>query len=179
MSIIRILKYSFDKRLSRFHRFRIWKKYGDETKYHFCDSHFSIGNFTYGIPHIAVYDPNAHLHIGKYCSIANGVTIMLGGQHHSEWASTYPFYKRTDIFNNAIGMKDIPARDTHIGNDVWIGRNATILSGVNIGDGAIIGACAVVSKDVPPYAVVVGNPAKIIKYRFNDETIKGLLRAKW
>lgn len=82
-----------------------------------------------------------------------------------------------------IGIINTPSldkrRDTIIGNDVWFGTNSTIMLGVKIGDGAIIGACSVVTKDVPPYSIVAGNPAKIVRYRFPDEIIEQLLKIKW
>ena len=85
-----------------------------------------------------------------------------------------------EYIDQGMGLPCTPNRgDTVVGNDVWIGQNATILPGVHIGDGAVIGANAVVAKDVPPYAVVVGNPAVIKKYRFDQETIDLLLKLKW
>ena len=119
--------------------------------------------------------------IGKFCAIARGVEFVMNGANHMlDSFSTYPF----EIIDEFKGLaRPFASRgfrgDTVIGNDVWIGQNATILPGVHIGDGAIIGANAVVSKDVPPYAVVVGNPAVIKKYRFDEETIKTLLKLKW
>ncbi len=107
--------------------------------------------------------------IGKYCSIGYGVDIGMF-EHPTDMVSTSP--KLYDEFNC---IKNIPV----IGNDVWIGSKAIILQGVKIGTGAIIGAGAVVTKDVPPYAIVVGVPAKIIKYRFDSEIIDKLLCTKW
>lgn len=103
--------------------------------------------------------------VGRYCSIANLVTI--GAQpHRLNWLGTYPF----------LQLATVP---TFIGNDVWIGSGAVILAGVRVGDGAVIGAGSVVTKDVPPYAIVVGNPAKVKRYRFTPEVIEGLLETKW
>ncbi len=119
--------------------------------------------------------------IGKFCAIAQGVEILMNGANHCmNGASTYPFY----IFNG-WGLRKWPRQkltikgDTIIGNDVWIGQHAVILPGVKIGDGAIIGAYAVVAKDIPPYTVAVGNPAKVVKKRFSDKVIKHLLKIKW
>lgn len=110
-------------------------------------------------------------HVGKYCSIALNVTIG-ADRHPTDWLSTHPFqYNGTDNFEHV--------KITTIGNDVWIGTNAVILTGVYVGDGAIIGASAVVTKDVPPYAIVAGVPAKIIRYRFNQDIINKLLELKW
>jgi len=118
------------------------------------------------------------LEIGAFCSIAVGVKIFLGGEHRADWVTTYPFsvlWKCASSFSGHPKSKG----DVVIGNDVWIGTEAVILSGVKIGDGAVIAARTVVAKDVPPYAIVVGNPAKIIKRRFNDEVIGRLLLVKW
>jgi virginiamycin A acetyltransferase len=140
---------------------------------------YSIGKFTYGQPTIKKWnkDGESTLKIGKYCSIGEGVTILLGGEHKSNWVTTYPF----DAF--VSDFKDLPLNSSKggvtIGNDVWIGMNALILSGVCIGDGAVIGADAVVAKDIAPYSVVVGNPAKVIRKRFDDGTIEKLLKIKW
>jgi acetyltransferase-like isoleucine patch superfamily enzyme len=116
--------------------------------------------------------------IGSFCSIAHRVTIHVGGGHGAELVSTYPF----DYF---LLRRPKPHRTyrttppTVIGNDVWIGAGATVLSGIHVGDGAIIGSCAVVASDVPPYAVVAGNPARTIRFRFRDEIIAALLRIEW
>ncbi len=120
--------------------------------------------------------------IGKFCAIAKDVTfIMNGANHKSTGFSTYPFF----IFGNgweksAPQPGDLPFKgNTEIGNDVWIGYNATIMPGVKIGNGAIIASKSVVTNDVPAYAVVGGNPAKIIKQRFDDKTINALLSIAW
>ena len=142
---------------------------------------FEIGEFTYGCPHVIQWDDSTYLHIGRFCSIADEVTIMLGGNHRTDWVTTYPFNVLSEHFPKASNLKGHPATkgDVWIGNDVWIGRGVTVLSGVHIGDGAVIGANAVVSKDVEPYAVVVGNPGKMVKKRFDDATIKSLLEIRW
>jgi acetyltransferase-like isoleucine patch superfamily enzyme len=142
-----------------------------------------IGDYSYGCPNILHYGEKAKLKIGKYCSIALGVDIFLGGNHRVDWVTTYPFSapELNEIWPEAKNIIGHPATkgDVEIGNDVWIGHNATILSGVIIGDGAVIGSNAVVTKNVRPYAIVVGNPAKEIKMRFDDETIEKLLKMKW
>lgn len=118
--------------------------------------------------------------IGNFTSIASGV-ILGGARHPMEWLGMSPvFYKGRDSIKKKFVEFDIPsAKRVTIGNDVWIGRNAIVLSGVSIGDGAVVGAGAVVTKDVPPYGIVAGNPAKLIRYRFNEERINSLLRIKW
>lgn len=151
------------------------------TKDLLVGSLFEIGDYTYGCPNVMYWDESTRLHIGRFCSIADGVTILLGGNHRMDWVTTYPFNVLFEPFPNADNIKGHPATkgDVWIGNDVWIGHGATILSGVHIGDGAVIGAEAIVTKDVSPYSVVVGNPAKEIMKRFNEETIKALLEIKW
>jgi len=118
--------------------------------------------------------------IGKYCSIGSGaVFVMAGNQgHRSDWVSTFPFYYQANIFKEAKDPYE-KVGNTTIGHDVWIGSEAMIMSGVTIGTGAVIAARAVVTKDVPPYAIVGGNPIDIIKYRFSKEKIEELLKLKW
>ena len=118
--------------------------------------------------------------IGSYCSIGSGAVFMMAGNqgHNKEWLSTYPFYFQANIFKDAKnGFKK--AGNTVIGNDVWIGSEAMIMSGITIGHGAIIAARSVVVKDVEPYTVVGGNPSVLIKSRFEEKEIKQLLKMKW
>lgn len=124
---------------------------------------------------------NDKLVIGKFCQIAAGVEfIMNGANHQMNSVSTYPFYIFKGFNQQAPHLSHMPHKgDTIVGNDVWIGQNSTILPGVKIGDGVIIGANSVVAKDILPYSVCVGNPAKTIKRRFDDEMIELLLRLKW
>ena len=143
-------------------------------------SMYSIGKYSYYVNQLNVLggENQVPLKIGKFCSIAQGVTILLGGGHRPDWITTYPFSYIFDEFKNTPGL---PATKggVVIGNDVWIGMNTLILSGIQIGDGAIIGAHSVVTKDVEPYTIVAGNPAKVIRKRFDQETIDALLRIKW
>lgn len=136
------------------------------------------GDFSYGIPRLMYWDDKTSLTIGKFCSIAEGVTIMLGGEHRTDWITTYPF---NALVNELSEIKGHPATkgDIIIGNDVWIAGGAKIMSGVTIGDGAVIGANALVTKDIPPYAICGGVPAKVIRYRFDKRTIKKLLEIQW
>lgn len=151
------------------------------TKDNFNNSDYTIGDFTYGVPMILNWGDGSKLRIGKFCSISGNVTILLGGNHRTDWISTYPFPILKDIFPNAKFLKGISTSkgDVNIGNDVWIGRGATILSGVTIGDGAVIGANCVVSKDVLPYSIMVGNPGRPVKKRFSEENIEKLLSIQW
>lgn len=140
-----------------------------------------IGEYT-TIPNVQILTWNSSdtVKIGKFCSIASGVKILGGGNHRIQRVTSYPLKyvllynmrKRTDDCSESRGP-------TVIGNDVWIGLDAIVLSGITIGDGAVVSAGAVVTKDVPPYAIVGGNPAKIIAYRFSEEQIKDLLKIKW
>jgi acetyltransferase-like isoleucine patch superfamily enzyme len=103
---------------------------------------------------------------------------MLGGNHRTDWITTYPF---TVIYKEFNGISGHPKREKEIiiGNDVWIGQDAFILPGANIGDGAVIGARALVSKSVEPYSIFVGNPGETIRKRFDEKTIERLLEIKW
>lgn len=119
--------------------------------------------------------------IGKFCQIGAGVEFVMNGANHQMNAvSTYPFYIFGSWDQSAPSKEDLPFKgDTVVGNDVWIGQNSTILPGVHIGDGAIIGLNSVVTRDVPPYTIVAGNPAKTVRKRFDDELIDLLLKLKW
>jgi virginiamycin A acetyltransferase len=142
----------------------------------------NVGEYTYGHKNIKEYfvNPNGRLFIGKYCSIAEGVKVWLGGNHNINYISTYPFgLVHRDKFRYVCPMQPSTKGNVVIGNDVWIGANATIMSGVNIGDGAVIANNSHVVKDVEPYSLVGGNPAKEIRKRFNKEDIEFLLDFKW
>ncbi|MBL3609231.1 type B chloramphenicol O-acetyltransferase [Rhodovulum sulfidophilum] len=120
--------------------------------------------------------------IGSFCSIGSGAAFVMAGNqgHRNDWISTFPFYWMSEVpaFEGAEnGYR--PAGDTVIGNDVWIGSEAIIMPGVTIGDGAVIGTRAVVTRDVEPYAIVGGNPARIIRKRFGDDCIALLLDLRW
>lgn len=147
-----------------------------------------VGDFTY----IADTDFESHvthfypwskdkLIIGKFCQIAEGVEFMMNDANHQMNAvSTFPFYTLEGWDMEPPKADDMPFKgDTVIGNDVWIGQNATILPGVHIGDGAIIGANSVVGSNVDPYTIVVGNPAKSVQKRFDDELISLMLEWNW
>ncbi|MBP6892496.1 CatB-related O-acetyltransferase [Candidatus Babeliales bacterium] len=147
------------------------------------NSCIKVDKFTYiskGI-HVREWGEGAPLSIGKFTAIADDVTVFLGGNHHIEWITTYPFGQiHQDYFSN----EDITGYPTTkggvtIGNDVWIGSQAIIMSGITIGDGAVIATHSVVVKDVEPYAIVGGNPAKFIRYRFDEQTRQALLKLRW
>ena len=124
---------------------------------------------------------NDKLIIGKFCQIASGVEFVMNGANHQMNAvSTFPFYTLEGWNQTPPTQNDLPIKgDTIIGNDVWIGQNATILPGVHIGDGAIIGANSVVGSNVEPYTIVVGNPAKALRKRFDEELIDIMEKLKW
>ena len=120
------------------------------------------------------------LQIGDFCSIAENVTILLGGNHPTDWISSFPFGVVFEEFKERYYQyPKLSKGSVIIGNDVWIGLNTIILSGVTIGDGAIVAAGSVVTKNVEPYAIVGGNPAKLLKKRFSDEAISKLLAIQW
>lgn len=138
------------------------------------------GRHSYGIPVVRWWGEKAGLHIGNFCSIARGVTVFLGGNHRTDWVTTYPFTLSRKWMGNRKGEGHPWTRgDVVIGHDVWLGDGCTLLSGVTIGHGAVVGARAVVVRDVPPYAIVAGNPATIIKYRFDEATREHLLALQW
>jgi virginiamycin A acetyltransferase len=139
-----------------------------------------VGRHTYGIPEIDVYEGSEQkVTIGSYCSISKGVRIITGGIHPKDWVSLYPFrttFNLTDAYQDGMPTSNGPVI---IGHDVWIGTNAIIMSGVNIGHGAIIAAGAIVTKDVKPYSLVGGIPARHIKYRIDEEHIDHMLAISW
>lgn len=151
---------------------------------------FSIGAFSY-LSGGFFY----HSHIGRYCSFANQIH-MGQGNHPMSWLSTHPFQYQKAIFNvnkhfeyfqeyendkllNTVAPDEIKPGKTVVGNDCWIGTGAYLKNGIEIGDGVVIGAKSVVTKNVPPYAIVAGSPAKIIRYRFSESIISSLMHIQW
>ena len=147
-----------------------------------------VGDFTYiadsefesHVTHLYEWNGD-RLVIGKFCQIAAGVEFVMNGANHQMNAiTTFPFYTLQGWEMDPPSPEDLPLKgDTVIGNDVWIGQNAVILPGVHVGDGAIIGANSVVGSDVGPYTIVVGNPAKVLRKRFDDELVDLLLAFRW
>ena len=139
---------------------------------------YTVGVGTYGIPDVVEFGDDTVLRVGSYTSIAAGVRILLGGEHRTDWLTTYPFPAMVDQVRD---IKDFaPSKgDVVIGSDCWICADVTILSGVTIGHGAIVAAGAMVARDVPPYAVVGGNPCKFIRWRFDEDVRELLLQAAW
>ena len=139
---------------------------------------YKIGRGCYRYPKIYNWGEDTTCQIGSFCSFAPGVKIYLGGEHRIDWVTTYPFNILWRAGKDIAGHPKTNG-NVIIGNDVWIGTEAIIMSGVNIGDGAVAGARTVVTKDIPPYCVAAGNPASIIKKRFSDDVIRSLLEIKW
>jgi virginiamycin A acetyltransferase len=151
-----------------------------------------VGDYTYydDFENVENFEKNVKYHfdfvgdkliIGKFCMIASDVKFIMNGANHlTNSLTTYPFAIFGNGWGNAMEGKSYPQKgDINIGNDVWIGYNATIMAGVNIGDGAIIATNSTVTKDVEPYSIVGGNPAKLIKKRFSEDVITKLLELKW
>ena len=150
---------------------------GDYTYY---DDFENVDNFERNVKyHFDFVDDK--LIIGKFCMIASDVKFIMNGANHlTDAITSYPFAIFGHGWENAMDGKTYPKKgDIHIGNDVWIGYNATIMAGVTVGDGAIIATNATVTKDVAPYSIVGGNPAQEIRKRFPDEVIDKLLEMKW
>lgn len=139
---------------------------------------YDIGIETYGNPKVYTWGSDSKLEIGSYCSIGGDVQILLGGNHRTDWVSTFPFPAR---WPEAASIPGHPATngDVIIGHDVWIGRQSVILSGVTIGTGAVIGCNSIVGSDVAPYTIAAGNPARPIRRRFSDDIVKRLLASRW
>lgn len=136
-----------------------------------------VGNYTYGMLNVKSWgSENEGLEIGNYVSIASDVIFILGGNHYTKTITTYPF--KVMYFNETI-PEALSKGKIIIEDDVWIGMNSLILSGVKIGKGAVIGAGSVVSKHIPPYAIAVGNPCKVIKYRFSEAIMEKVNKIKF
>ncbi|GAB3760838.1 CatB-related O-acetyltransferase [Spirosoma pomorum] len=150
---------------------------GDYTYY---DDFDDVANFQKNVRYLFDFTGD-RLQIGKFCMIASGVEFIMNGANHLVNAVTsYPFAIFGGDWAGAMDGKSYPTKgDTIIGNDVWIGYRAAILPGITIGDGAIIGSYAIVTRDVPPYSIIGGNPAKVIRQRFDQATVDTLLALRW
>ena len=139
---------------------------------------YEVGRGSYGDLEVVWQNTDSVLRMGSFCSVASGVQVFLAGEHRPDWASTYPF---TAISREITKWPGYPHTkgDVTIGNDVWLCDGAIILSGVTIGDGAVIGARAVVARNVAPYAIVAGNPAVHVRSRFSEDVVARLLALKW
>ena len=143
----------------------------------------TMGKHSYGVdgsPVILDHGDGPVVIIGNFCSLAARVQIQTGGNHRIDYVSSFPFLETGMCpANSNKGVLGRPKRDVVIGSDVWIGEDAMLLAGVQVGHGAVIGARALVTRDVPPYAIVGGNPANIIRYRFLPDQIDKLLDIAW
>ncbi len=150
---------------------------GDFTYY---DDFEDVKNFEKNVKYLFDFSPDK-LIIGKFCMIASDVEFIMNGANHlSDAISTYPFAIFGQAWAHAMEGKEYPYKgDTVIGNDVWIGHRAVLMPGVQVGDGAIIGSYAIVTKDVEPYSIVGGNPARLIRKRFSEEDNARLLELRW
>lgn len=131
-----------------------------------------VGDYTYGGLRVLTYNKGNKLKIGRFCSIAQEVMFILSADHYTNHISSYPY--RVWIMKE--GQEGVSKGNIQVDDDVWIGFGSTILSGVHIGQGAIVAAGSIVTKDVPAYAIVGGVPAKVIRYRFSPEIIDELLK---
>jgi acetyltransferase-like isoleucine patch superfamily enzyme len=162
--------WSYGRRFDRRHQLR------RSLGYHVVEHGFEIGDYSYGAPVIRLWGEGSKLKVGKYCSIGPKVEFILGGNHHLDRITTFPLSR---LEEPAVHEAPASRGDITVGSDVWIGTKAVILSGVTVGDGAVIGAHTVVARDVAPYAVVVGNPAREVRKRFADNEIETLLALRW
>ncbi|RAZ30718.1 CatB-related O-acetyltransferase [Microbacterium sp. SMR1] len=156
------------KRLSRFARLQ-------------RSGRITVGDHSYGTPDVRVFegDNNTRLHIGRYCSISSDATFLLGGGHPTDRISTYPI--RLRMLLPGAGRDGFPSSrgDIIVEDGAWVGHEALIMSGVRIGRGAVVGARAVVTRDVPPYTIVVGNPARVVRARIDEEAQTEAEASRW
>lgn len=144
----------------------------------FYPERYSFGVGSYGLPKVHDWNEGSTLKIGAFCSIAANVEIFLGGHHHLNWLTTYPLVTML-AKSDPIPQYGFSRGDVLIGNDVWLCSNSMVLSGVSIGHGAVVAAGSVVTHNVEPYSVVAGNPARHIKWRFDEPTRVKLLDIAW
>jgi acetyltransferase-like isoleucine patch superfamily enzyme len=152
----------------------------ERAQRHLADGTLVMGNMSYYAPNVVKYQGDTgRVIIGNFASVAPDADFYVGGLHRTEWVSQYGLRTMLDLpgahedgFTHGRG-------DIVVGSDTWVTNGCTVMSGVTIGDGAVVGTKAVVAKDVRPYAVVVGNPAREIRRRFSDEQIDALLRIRW
>ncbi|WPC05630.1 CatB-related O-acetyltransferase [Pseudomonas benzenivorans] len=154
------------------------KLYQGQAKFLRRYPQYQMGIGSYGLPLVHDWQEGSTLRIGNYCSIAEQVEIFLGGHHRADWVSTYPF---PAMIAEAAHIPDyaVSRGDVVIGSDVWLCTHSIILSGVTVGHGAVVAAGAVVSRDVAPYSVVAGNPARHVRWRFPEEQCAALLESAW
>ncbi|HXC45166.1 MAG TPA: CatB-related O-acetyltransferase [Solirubrobacteraceae bacterium] len=146
----------------------------------YSNERLTMGRLSYGEPLIATFPGDtASVRVGSFTSIASEVTLMDGGNHRLDWVTTFPLRAELGLPGAYADGHPSSRGDIEIGSDVWIGMGACVMSGVKIGHGAVVGGRAVLAKDVRPYAIVLGNPARELRRRFSDEQIDALLRIAW
>lgn len=152
----------------------------DELASHIKAGVAEVGEHSYGGPLLRFANSGQRFICGRYCSFSLDVHVFLGGNHRHDWVTTYPF-PNFEAWPEVGSVTDHHGGrgDVVVGNDVWVGERASIGSGVTIGSGVVIATRATVTKDVPPYAIVAGVPARIIRYRFDPETIAALMEISW
>jgi chloramphenicol O-acetyltransferase type B len=154
------------------------KFYRGQEKFRERYPEHQMGVGTYGLPVVHDWNEGTTLVIGAYTSIADDVHIFLGGHHRTDWISCFPFpafIEEAKHIANSGGTRG----NVVIGNDAWLASGCTILSGVVVGDGAVVAARAVVTRDVAPYSIVAGNPAKVVGWRFDEKTREALSASAW
>lgn len=157
---------------------KVDKLYRGQEKFRQCYPDYEIGVGSYGLPLVHDWQEGTTLRIGAYTSIADEVHIFLGGHHRLDWISSYPF---PAFIDEAKHIPDFGGSrgDVVIGNDAWLASGCTILSGVTVGDGAVVAARSVVTRNVAPYEIVAGNPARHIGWRFDEATRAALCDSAW
>ena len=179
MQILRKLERALRKRWKRLTgQQEIPRLYRAQVRFRRRYPDYEIGVGTYGMPVVHDWHEGSTLRIGCYCSIANNVQILLGGQHRTDWVSTFPFPAYLPQAAHISGYGGTRG-DVEIGHDVWLCNDSIILSGVKIGHGAVVASGAVVTRDVEPYSVVAGNPARPIRWRFDEPQRQALLEIAW
>lgn len=177
MNLINLILNKFNIKIKSYNYKKKWRNLNSDNKTYLKGlknwNRIQVGKGTYGDINVSDFNPKtgtSKLIIGNYCSIGGDVHFLLGGGHYLDRITTYPF------MNKFFGEEEsLDKGDINIGDDVWIGNEVTIMSGVKIGQGAVIGTKALVTRDIPPYAIAVGIPAKVIKYRFDKNIISELL----
>jgi len=176
-ALLWILSNEHESRSCALNRVLFQRSYDGSQFGRFSHPQVEVGAYSYGLGRDSffAYHPDDRVRIGKFCSIAEGVRFVFGG-HRMDIVSTFPLRSMCfgDQYADAMSKGDI-----EVGNDVWLGRNALILSGVKIGNGAVVAAGAVVTRDVAPYALVGGVPAKVIKMRFEPDQVAALEKCRW
>ena len=166
--------------IAGFQRFLCAQEFASRTHRLVDDGLLVLGRHTYGTPTVWNYRGSEHkVVIGSFCSIAPGVQIITGGVHPTEWVSTFPFRAKWNLEGAYKDGMPSSRGDVVIGSDVWLGTDVMIFSGVQIGHGSVIAARSIVTQNVPAYSIAAGNPAKVVRTRFEPDIIEAMLRIAW